>query len=127
RDASPSTAASEALPKGGEGPGRANLGDRSHRTDVDAELQRRGGHRGRRQIAVLEAGLKLLSKALGQAAVVGKELVRHTAALAPTPQAVCHGLYPPAGTRKEEVVAAAQTVEDVVGDQVQCPLFAAVC
>jgi hypothetical protein len=58
-----------ALQKSGDGSRRAELADQIHIADIDAQLQRRGGHQ-HRQFAALEPLFRVQPQLLGQAAVM---------------------------------------------------------
>ena len=66
--------APDPLEEGGDGARRADLAHELDRADVDAELERGGGHQGP-QVAGAQAVLGPQAPVLGQAAVVGGDLV----------------------------------------------------
>ena len=63
------------LEEGADGPGRADLADQLDRTDVDAQLERGGGHQGA-QVAGAQPGLDDAPAGGRQAPVVGRHQQR---------------------------------------------------
>ena len=64
-----------ALQESGDGTRRADLADQIHVADVDAQLQRRGGHQ-RPQLAALQPLFRVEALVPGEAAVVGGDVLR---------------------------------------------------
>src|SRR5262249_19293616 len=94
-----------------------DLGDGIDRADVNPHLQGRGADGGDRRAVVLESRLDVFADLFGEVAVVGYELDRYVSILTPSHQDVGVGLYRAAGVREDEVVAAPERSEQVVGDR----------
>lgn len=84
----PPSRSAEALPQRRNREARADLGDGFHVADIDAEFQSRRRDRCRRAGIVTEPEFDVLAFGLGQAAVMGEELVRDPVLLAHQTQAI---------------------------------------
>ena len=108
--------ASETLPESGDAERRPDLRDAAHVADVDPQFESRGAD-GRRGLAgVLQSPFDEIAVFPRKVGVVRMELQRQALALAQLPEPVRVDLDRIAPAREDEVVAAAQMPEDMLGD-----------
>jgi hypothetical protein len=95
---------------------RVDLPDAGDAADVDPQLERRGADRGGRLGTVAESLLDILAERFREAAVVGEELDRDPVRFAAAAQEVGEFLDAAARVGEDQVVAAPQDAEKVLGD-----------
>ena len=110
--AQPVPRAPHPLQQGGDGAGRADVAHQFHVADVDAQLQRRGGHH-HRHLRGLELLLGFEPGLAGEAAVVGQ----HLALAEPVGELVRHPFHQPPGVHEHQRGAVAlDLLHDAVVD-----------